>query len=109
MADELIERYRVAIRQACAALRLPSSVYYHRSTARDSTRLKARIGDIAATRVHYGYRRVRVLLQREGQIQATSRQPQTGVPAKATTLTLNFVATCRRKVSWLLPHAWLRF
>ena len=66
MADELIERYRVGIRQACAALRLPRSVYYHRSTARDSTRLKARIGEIAATRVHYGYRRVHVLLRREG-------------------------------------------
>jgi len=66
LADELIERYRVGIRQACAALRLPRSVYYHRSTARDSTRLKARIGEIAATRVHYGYRRVHVLLRREG-------------------------------------------
>jgi len=66
LADELIERYRVGIRQACAALRLPRSVYYHRSSARDSTRLKARIGEIAATRVHYGYRRVHVLLRREG-------------------------------------------
>ena len=42
------------------------SVYYHRSTARDNIRLKARIGKIAATRVHYGYRRVHVLLRREG-------------------------------------------
>ncbi len=50
----------------CAALRLPRSAYYFCSTARDSTQLKARIREIAATRVHYGYRRVHVLLRREG-------------------------------------------
>jgi putative transposase len=66
IADELSERYRLGIRQACAALPLPRSVYSHRSTARDSTRLKARIGEIAATRVHYGYRRLHAMLSREG-------------------------------------------
>ena len=36
------------------------------TTARDARPLVARIKEIAATRVHYGYRRVHVLLRREG-------------------------------------------
>jgi putative transposase len=66
LADDLIARYRAGIRQFCAALQLPRSVYFFRSTARDSSQLKARISEIAATRVPYGYRRVHVLLRREG-------------------------------------------
>ena len=42
------------------------SLYGYRSVARDSSALLARIKEIAATRVHYGYRRVHVMLQREG-------------------------------------------
>jgi putative transposase len=41
-------------------------VYGYRSRARDARPLVARIKEIAATRVHYGYRRVHVLLRREG-------------------------------------------
>jgi putative transposase len=47
-------------------LRMSSSVYRYKSRARDSSVLRMRIKEIAATRVHYGYRRVHVLLQREG-------------------------------------------
>jgi putative transposase len=47
-------------------LRISSSVYRYKSRARDSSVLRMRIREIAATRVHYGYRRVHVLLQREG-------------------------------------------
>ena len=42
------------------------SVYGYRSRARGSRPLVQRIKEIAATRVHYGYRRVHVLLRREG-------------------------------------------
>jgi putative transposase len=45
---------------------MSSSVYRYKSRARDSSVLRMRIKEIAATRVHYGYRRVHVLLQREG-------------------------------------------
>lgn len=42
------------------------SLYAYQSTARDATPLIMRIKEIATTRVHYGYRRVHVMLRREG-------------------------------------------
>jgi len=42
------------------------ALYGYKSRARDATALLLRIKDIAATRVHYGYRRVHVMLRREG-------------------------------------------
>ena len=66
LIDELCDHYRASLRQACALLRMSSSVYRYKSRARDSSVLRMRIKEIAATRVHYGYRRVHVLLQREG-------------------------------------------
>src|SRR3569832_2153829 len=42
------------------------SLYAYKSRARDATPLVMRIKEIAATRVHYGYRRVHVMLKREG-------------------------------------------
>ena len=47
-------------------LKLSRSVYFYRSEARDSRALVLRIREIAMVRVHYGYRRVHVLLRREG-------------------------------------------
>ena len=47
-------------------LKLQRSVYYYQSQARDSQALSGRIREITQTRVHYGYRRVHVLLRREG-------------------------------------------
>ena len=42
------------------------SLYGYQSRARDATSLLMRIKEIAATRVHYGYRRIHVMLRREG-------------------------------------------
>ena len=61
-----MQRYGASQRQACAVLRISRSVYGYRSRARDARPLVQRIKEIAATRVHYGYRRVHVLLRREG-------------------------------------------
>jgi len=47
-------------------MKISRSVYGYRSQARDATPLIMRIKEITATRVHYGYRRVHVLLRREG-------------------------------------------
>ncbi len=47
-------------------MKLSRSVYGYRSRARDATALTLRIKEITATRVHYGYRRVHVMLRREG-------------------------------------------
>jgi putative transposase len=43
-----------------------TSTYHYRSRRPDQAALKARIQEICATRVRYGYRRVHVLLRREG-------------------------------------------
>ena len=61
-----MQRYGASQTQACAVLRISRSVYGYRSRARDARPLVQRIKEIAATRVHYGYRRVHVLLRREG-------------------------------------------
>ncbi len=45
---------------------MSGSLYRYKSVARDSSALLLRIKDIAKTRVHYEYRRVHVLLRREG-------------------------------------------
>src|SRR5688572_24330699 len=55
-----------SLRQGCAALSITRSVYGYRTQARDAKPLVLRIREITATRVHYGYRRVHVLLRREG-------------------------------------------
>jgi putative transposase len=54
------------MRRATSLLKLSRSVYLYRSQARDASVLKLRIKEIADTRVHYGYRRVHVMLRREG-------------------------------------------
>ena len=42
------------------------SVYHYRSVAADQAPLRHRIKEIAATRVRYGYKRIHVVLRREG-------------------------------------------
>lgn len=61
-----MRRFGASLRQACAALSITRSVYGYRTQARDAKPLVLRIREITATRVHYGYRRVHVLLRREG-------------------------------------------
>jgi putative transposase len=56
----------VSIRRACGVLEFDRSTYHYRSRRPDQAGLEARIKDICATRVRYGYRRVHVLLRREG-------------------------------------------
>ena len=46
-------------------MKISRSAYGYQSRARDATPLIMRIKEITATRVHYGYRRVHVLLRRE--------------------------------------------
>ena len=56
----------VSIRRACGVLEFDRSTYHYRSRRPDQAGLEARIKEICATRVRYGYRRVHVLLRREG-------------------------------------------
>ena len=56
----------MSIRRACRVLEFDTSTYHYKSRRRDQAGIEARIKDICATRVRYGYRRVHVLLRREG-------------------------------------------
>ena len=58
--------FEIDQRRACQRVGLCRSTYYYQSQAKDQTALRLRIRDIAASRVRYGYRRVHVLLVREG-------------------------------------------
>jgi putative transposase len=58
--------FRISERRTCAVLQFSRSSLRYRSTARDQTALRMRLRDLAAARVRYGYRRLHVLLQREG-------------------------------------------
>ena len=66
MVDELRARYAVSIRRACAVLQAHRSVYHYRSRKDPQAFLSRRIRQIAETRTRYGYRRIWVLLRREG-------------------------------------------
>ncbi len=56
----------MSIRRACATLLIDTSLYHYKSKRGEQADLKARIKEIAQTRVRYGYRGVHVLLRREG-------------------------------------------
>ena len=58
--------YRVSERRACRVAGVARSSCRYRSQARDQSALRVRLRDLAAARVRYGYRRLHVLLQREG-------------------------------------------
>ncbi len=56
----------MSVRRACEALRIDRSLYTYKSKRGEQADLKLRIKEICETRVRYGYRRVHVLLLREG-------------------------------------------
>jgi putative transposase len=64
--DHARSTWRVSIRRACRALPVDRSTYHYRSRRAGQVELTERIKEIAATRVRYGYRRIHVLLRREG-------------------------------------------
>ena len=66
VVDHLKATYRVSERRACALVRQARSVYHYRSRRDPRTEIRARMREIAAARVRYGYRKIRVMLQREG-------------------------------------------
>ena len=53
-------------RRSCAVLRFDRKTHRYRSDRSDQAPLRRRIKEIAETRVRYGYRRIHVLLRREG-------------------------------------------
>ena len=60
------ESFRVSERRACEVLIFRRSSHRYHSSADGQAELRMRIREIAAVRIRYGYKRIHVLLQREG-------------------------------------------
>jgi putative transposase len=65
LVDYLRDHYRASERHACRVLRLVRGTYRYKSHQKSWTELRARIREIAQSRVRYGYRKILVLLRRE--------------------------------------------
>lgn len=66
LAAQLCGEWDVSIRRACRVLEFETLTYHYKARRRDQAGIEARIKDICATWVRYGYRRVHALLRREG-------------------------------------------
>lgn len=66
MVDQAREQYALSRHRACGLFELNRSSYYYRSHRRDDRALRMRMRELATVRVRFGYRRLHVLLQREG-------------------------------------------
>lgn len=66
VVDYIVSHYGLDIRRACRLVRQSRSVQYYRSVKDPRHALRGRMREIAHTRVRYGYRRIHVLLKREG-------------------------------------------
>ena len=66
VVEELRGTWKVSIRRACSAVQAQRSSFFYKSRRPDRAPLTSRIKEIAETRVRYGYRRIHVLLRREG-------------------------------------------
>jgi putative transposase len=58
--------YRVSQMRACGLARISVSTFRYQSTQEPRTALRLRIREMAQARIGYGYRKIRVLLKREG-------------------------------------------
>jgi putative transposase len=62
----VIEHYGLPLQRACRLMKQAPSVQYYRSVKDPKLALCARMRELAQVRVRYGYRRLHVLLKREG-------------------------------------------
>ena len=66
MIDFVRDAFRVSIRKAWRAIPACRGTYHYRSRRTEQAPLMKRIREIAETRMRYGYRRITVMLRREG-------------------------------------------
>lgn len=64
--DEVRSEWQVSIRRACDALEFDRSIHHYKSRRSGQADLEQKIKEICNIRIRYGYRRVHVLLRREG-------------------------------------------
>lgn len=66
--EELRSTCAMKTRRACRVVGLPPATYYYRSRRREPEGLREKLREIAARRPRWGYRRLHVLLRREGRM-----------------------------------------
>ncbi len=66
VVEYLCDGYRVSERRACGVARIARSTQRYHGNKDPQTALRLRIREIAQARIRYGYRKIRVLLNREG-------------------------------------------
>ena len=66
LVDEMRCDWSVSIRRACSVTMLDPMTYRYTSRRPGQATLEQRIREICQTRVRFGYRRVHLLLRREG-------------------------------------------
>src|SRR5690606_9512751 len=83
MIDFVKTVFGVSVRRACRAVPAPRSTYHYAPRRPPQDVLRKRIRELAETHVRYGYRRIHILLRREGwEISVTiRRRPRTGLSA----------------------------
>jgi putative transposase len=60
------ERFDVSVRRACAVVKMAESTYRYKGQGQEPKGLRARLVEMASERPRFGYRRLHVLLVREG-------------------------------------------
>ena len=66
LVDFLRVGFQVSTRRSCRVMEAARSNLYYKPHRAEQAALRKRIREIAETRVRYGYKRIHVLLQREG-------------------------------------------
>jgi putative transposase len=66
VVEYILDHYGLTQRRACRLVKLHRSTFYYRSVKDPQPELRLRMREIAQSRVRYGYRRIHVLLRREG-------------------------------------------
>jgi putative transposase len=66
MVDFIRTCFQVSIRRVCRAVPVDRSTYHYRSIRPSQAPLRRRIREIAETHARYGYRRIHIVLRRDG-------------------------------------------
>ena len=66
LVEYLRTSYRISIRRACGVVSFDRSTYHYRHRRPEQASLRKRIRELSEARVRYGYRRIHIMLRREG-------------------------------------------